>query len=161
MTARSCSVANGQSKPTVAWKGKGTSEQDTDGLHSIIPTPVIKDGHIYGVCSYGQLRCLKEDTGERLWETFKATSGQKVRWGNAFLTPHEGRFFLFSEQGDLIIANLTPKGYDEIDRARLLKPTGDAGFGTRRMVLWSHPAYANQCVFVRNDEEIICVSLAR
>jgi hypothetical protein len=152
--------AEGQQKPTVAWKGKGKSEMDTDGIHSIIPTPVIKNGHIYGVCSYGQLRCLNEETGERLWETFQATSGQKARWGNAFLTPHEDRFFLFSEKGDLIIANLTPQGYEEIDRAHLLKPTGDAGFGTRRAVVWSPPAYANRCVFVRNDEEIICVSMA-
>jgi len=150
----------GESTPAVAWKGKGKSEVDTDGLHSIMPTPVIKDGHIYGVCSYGQLRCLKEATGERLWETYQATSGQKARWGNAFLTPNGDRFFLFSEKGDLIIARLTPKGYEELDRAHLLKPTGDAGFGTRRAVVWSHPAYANKCAFVRNDEEIICVSLA-
>jgi len=27
--------------------------------------------------------------------------------------------------------------------------------------VWSHPAFANQCVFMRNDEEIVCVSLAR
>jgi hypothetical protein len=26
------------------------------------------------------------------------------------------RFFLFSESGDLIVANLSPKGYEEISR---------------------------------------------
>src|SRR5206468_3558893 len=47
---------NGTQKPSVLWKGNGRGEQpeDTDGLHSIISTPVIKDGHIYGVCSYGE-----------------------------------------------------------------------------------------------------------
>jgi outer membrane protein assembly factor BamB len=153
-----------QHKPdaTVLWKGKSNSERDTDGLHSIIPTPVIKDGHIYGVCSYGQLRCLKADTGERVWETFQATTGDgPARWANAFLIPQGDRFFLFNEGGDLIIARLTPKGYDEIDRAHLLEPTGRAGMGRRPdAVLWSHPAFANRCVYARNDKEIICVSLA-
>jgi outer membrane protein assembly factor BamB len=32
----------------------------------IIPAPFIEDGHIYGVCSYGQLRCLNLATGERV-----------------------------------------------------------------------------------------------
>jgi hypothetical protein len=25
--------------------------------------------------------------------------------------------------------------------------------------VWSHPAYADKCVFARNDQEIVCVSL--
>jgi hypothetical protein len=29
-----------------------------------------------------------------------------------------------------------------------------------RMVVWSHPAFANRCVYARNDQEIVCVSLA-
>jgi outer membrane protein assembly factor BamB len=57
--------------PKIVWKGKSNSEQPsrTDGLHSIMPTPVIKDGYIYGVCSYGELRCLELQTGKRIWQT--------------------------------------------------------------------------------------------
>jgi outer membrane protein assembly factor BamB len=149
------------SKPaaTLLWEGKSFSEKNTDTLHSLISTPFIENGYIYGVCSYGQLRCLKLDTGERLWETFAATTGDKpVRWANAFLIKHENRFFLANEQGDLIITSLTPKGYQEISRAKLLKPTTT---DPRRAVVWSHPAFANQCVFMRNDEEIVCASLAK
>ena len=29
-----------------------------------------------------------------------------------------------------------------------------------RAVVWSHPAFANRCVYARNDKEIACVSLA-
>jgi outer membrane protein assembly factor BamB len=148
----------------VLWKSKVASEQPqrTEDLHSIIPTPVIQDGYIYGVCSYGELRCLKEDTGERVWMTLKATSkGQEPkvqeRWANAFLIPNGDRYFLFNEKGDLIIARLTPKGYEEIDRAHVLEPTGTA---QGRKVLWSHPAFADKAMFARNDKEIIRVSLA-
>ncbi len=148
--------------PEIVWKGKSNSEQSrlTDGLHSIMPTPIIKDGHIYGVCSYGQLRCLKEDTGERVWETFAATTGKEERWGNAFLVEQDGRFFLFNEQGDLILARLTPKGYDEVSRARLLEPTNTMAGPKGRQVVWVHPAFANRSVYVRNDKEIVCYSLA-
>ena len=141
------------------WEGKSFSEKNTDTLHSLMSTPFIEDGHIYGVCSYGQLRCLKLETGERVWETFAATTGgPPVRWANAFIIKHENRFFLANELGDLIIAKMTPQGYEEISRAHMLKPTTT---DPRRAVVWSHPAFANQCVFMRNDEEIVCASLAK
>ena len=144
----------------IIWQSKKASEKDTTELHSIISTPVLAGPHIYGVCSYGQLRCLETNTGERKWETFAATtSGSPVRWATAFITPHKDRYFLFNEQGELIIANLTPDKYIEIDRAPLIKPTNNDA--RNRLVVWSQPAYANKHIIVRNDEEIIRVSLER
>ena len=143
---------------TVLWRGNSSSERNTDKLHSIIATPFIEDGHIYGVDSYGQFRCLKVDTGERVWETFAPTTGgEQVRWGTTFIIKNGDRFFLPNEKGDLIIAKLSPKGYEEISRAHLLEPTNT---DPRRPVVWSHPAFANRCMYWRNDKEIICVSLA-
>lgn len=146
-------------RPTarVAWRRHGENERITDALHSIIATPYFDGDFIYGVCSYGELRCLNAQNGDRLWATYEATSGQSARWGNAFLTRHEDRFFLFSEQGDLILARLTPQGYHELSRAHLIEPTGPA---QRREVVWTHPAYAHRCVYVRNDREIASFSLA-
>jgi outer membrane protein assembly factor BamB len=141
-----------------AWRTLKGNEKDTTHLNSIICTPFFDRGYIYGVCSYGQLRCLKAETGERVWETFQATTaGEPVRWANAFIIKNGTRFFLFNEGGDLIIANLSPKGYEEISRAHLLAPANtDPG----RAVVWSHPAFANRCVYARNDNEIVCVNLA-
>jgi len=144
---------------TVLWRGQREDEKNTDGLHGIMCTPFIEAGYIYGVCSYGQLRCLKADTGERVWETLAATTtdGKPLRWANAFLVKNGDRFFLNNEAGDLIIAKLDPQGYHEISRTHLLEPTNTAA---GRKVVWSHPAYADRCIFARNDHEIICVSLA-
>jgi outer membrane protein assembly factor BamB len=141
-----------------AWRTLKGNEKDTTHLNSIICTPFFDRGYIYGVCSYGQLRCLKAETGERVWETFQATTaGEPVRWANAFIIKNGTRFFLFNEGGDLIIANLSPKGYEEISRAHLLAPANtDPG----RAVVWSHPAFANRCVYARNDNEVVCVNLA-
>jgi outer membrane protein assembly factor BamB len=143
---------------TTAWRTQKTDEKNTTHLNAVMCTPFLEDGYIYGVCSYGQLRCLKAQTGERVWETLKATtSGAPVRWANAFIVKNGDHFFLFNELGDLIIANLTPKGYEEISRAHLLDPANrDPG----RPVVWSHPAFANRHVYARNDKEIICADLA-
>ena len=123
-------------------------------------TPVLRDGHLYQACSYGQFRCMEALTGKRVWESFAPIAlDAPARWGTVFVTPHEDRYFLFTEKGDLVIANLSTKGYKEIDRAHLIEPNGiDL---RQRDIVWSHPAYANKCCFVRNDTEIICVSLAK
>jgi outer membrane protein assembly factor BamB len=149
----------------VLWRlgGRGETPDETEALHAVMVTPYMKDGYVYGVCSYGELRCLEANTGKRLWMTRKPTTGGKeVRWGNAFLVPQADRCFLFNELGDLIIARLTPQGYTEVSRARILEPTTKipAFQGPPRMVVWSYPAFANRCVFARNDNEIVCVSLA-
>ena len=68
------------------------------------------------------------------------------------------RPWLFNESGELIIAKLTPSGYEEIDRAKVIEPTNTA-FG--RDVVWSMPAFANKKAFIRNDEEIICIDLEK
>jgi outer membrane protein assembly factor BamB len=152
---------------SVVWKsktwggGQGSEQPDrTDGLHCVMAAPVLKDDYIYGVCSYGQLRAVKADNNERVWETLKATgttTKPEERWATAFLVPQGDRFFLFNEKGDLIIARLTPQGYEELSRAHLLEPTNPMA---RRPVVWSHPAFANKCMYARNDKELICVALA-
>jgi len=141
----------------VVWKGNSNSEQRTDKLHSIMPAPVITDTNIYGICSYGQLRCLDVNTGKRLWETRQPTGDG--RWWNAFLIPHEDRYFIHNEQGDLIIAKMSPKGYQEISRSQLVKPTRRLA-SQGRMIVWSHPAFAMKSVFARNDKTIVRVNLA-
>ena len=143
----------------IVWQSNVKTEKPrlTKDLHSIMPTPFLIDGHIYGIGSYGELRCLEEGTGKRLWMTRKPTGGETVRWANAFLVRHEDRFFLFNEHGDLIIARLTPAKYEEISRAHILDPDNKL---PGRPVIWSHPAFANKSMFVRNDHELVCVSLA-
>lgn len=148
---------------SLMWKGKSNSElpDQTDGLHALITTPIIQGDYVYGVCSYGHLRCLNAKTGERVWETLEMT--ELFRWAAAFMVRNGDRYFINNDKGDLIIARFNPQGYVEVDRTRLLEPTSNSAFGrvgrNARNVNWSHPAYANQHIFARNDEEIVCASL--
>jgi outer membrane protein assembly factor BamB len=152
---RMIEVADDGASAEIVWSGKSDSEINTDGIHPIMCTPWFDGKNIYSICSYGQLRCLDASNGDRLWETFEATG--KGRWWNAFIVPQGNRFFIHNEQGDLIIARLTPAGYEELSRAKLIEPTRPV---MRRQTIWSHPAFAMKSVFARNDKEIIRVNLA-
>ncbi len=141
-----------KTKPAVeeVWRG---SQIKKNGVYPVNSTPIIDDGIIYAVDQPGVLRGVKLDTGKRLWWTQKPITGKedekeehRVNTGTAFLVKNGDRYFLFSETGDLIIAKLSPKGYEEIDRAKLLETTNEC-FG--RPVVWSHPAFANKCVFAQ------------
>jgi outer membrane protein assembly factor BamB len=145
--------------PKVAWESTGGNEIKNDSIHTIMPTPIVTEDLIYGISSYGQLRCLDTVTGEMLWETRQPTG--EGRWWNAFLIPHGEqsgkRVFLANEQGELILAEMTREGYRELGRAKLIEPTQPI---QRRMTVWSHPAFAMRSVFARNDREIIRVDLS-
>jgi hypothetical protein len=66
---------------------------------------------------------------------------------------------LFNERGELLIARLSRKGLQVLSRAKLIDPTR-VQLSRRDGVCWAHPAFARKCVFARNDEELVCVSLA-
>ncbi len=97
------------------WRRQGQDEKNTDALHSIIATPYLEGDHIYGVDSYGELRCLDARTGDRLWVSTEATP--PARWSNIHMVRNGERMFMFNERGELIIAKLSPRGYQEISRA--------------------------------------------
>jgi outer membrane protein assembly factor BamB len=142
-------------------------------LHALMAAPLVRGGHVYGVHARGQLRCLDALTGDVKWETLAATTGtdEPADYATAFIVPHEpatggktnadagatNHVFIANESGDLILARLSPRGYEEVSRAKLLAPTNsDAG----RPVVWSHPAFANRSIYWRNDKELVCASLA-
>jgi outer membrane protein assembly factor BamB len=137
------------------WHGSGDK-----GIGPVNSTPFIEGDYLYGVDNQGQLTCVKLATGERLWQMAEPVTGKdKTNSGTAFLVKNGERFFLFTETGDLVIAKLTPEKYEEVSRAKLLEPLTPAMGG--RKVVWSHPAFADKCVFARNDKEIVCCSLAK
>jgi len=138
----------------VLWRGAVKS-----AVYCANSTPFLEDNMIYGCdARSGALMGVRLSDGERLWQTFQPTVGgtRRQQYGTAFLVKHEDRFFLFNELGDLLLAHLSPKGYEEISRFHVLEPTSHS-FG--RPVVWSHPAFAQRCLFARNAKEIVCVDL--
>jgi outer membrane protein assembly factor BamB len=137
------------------WRRQGASEQHTDALHAMISTPYMEGDYVYGLDSYGEMRCLDAKTGDRLWEDLSAVP--KARWATIHMVRNGPRMWMFNERGELLIGTLSPKGFHEISRAKLIERTTDQ---LDRGVCWSHPAFAYKHVFARNDKELVCASLA-
>lgn len=145
-------AADGQSAKLV-WSGRRTS--GIDGVHN---TPQIVDGHLYGCGNGGRYICADLLTGRRLWFTFDAVSAARpIAWGNVFTVRNADQFFLSNDKGELIIAKLNPQGFTQVSKAKLIEPTHNIG---SRTLVWSHPAFANRRIYLRNDKEIRCYSLA-
>lgn len=134
---------------TVLWE----TRKDPSTMHS---TPVFQDdGHFYAILNDGSLACLNAANGDKVWSTQEPTG---KRMGNAHLVRNGDRVVIFNHTGHLILAQLTPKGYEERGRCLLVEAT--AVYSGKWELTWAHPAFANQCVFARNDRELVCVSLA-
>jgi outer membrane protein assembly factor BamB len=123
--------------PEVAWEGKQ--------LSLLMSTPLVREGHVYALDRHRGLKCLEARTGQVKWDgehvTPRGTNPQaSLVWAGR-------RALILNERGELLQAELRPDGCRVLGRAPILAGT------------WAHPAYADGCIFARNDEEIVCVPL--
>lgn len=140
-----------QPKAEEIWRGKGTNPDHNP--------PVVHDGHIYGVDVNGRIRCVELVTGERKWESLAAcTKGRPAPSTTGFIVKNGDHWYIATEQGELLVAEMDPQGFKELGRMKMLDPTSKI---FNRDVVWSHPAFASGCVFARNDKEIVCYSLTQ
>lgn len=142
---------------TTAPAAKVLWPQNLVGMQRILShtsTPVLQGGHIYAARSSGEFVCLDAATGRELWEIKNIT---KLRNGSSIhLIPCGDTFYLFTDQGDLIHARITPAEYTEYSRTHFIAPT--TPFMGPKMA-WTPPSIANGHLFARNDQELICLSL--
>ena len=144
---------------TELWHEVGPNERKSKALHSIISTPIWIGDHIYGVDSYGQLRCITARDGQRVWEDLTAV--KKERWGTIHFVSQGENVWMLNEQGELMVGQLSPEGLAVASREKILEPNQMRTQNRKGGVCWSHPAFANKCVFARSDSELICISLAK
>ncbi len=110
-------------------------------------TSILLDGRLYGfdnVGSAGQvthLTCIDAATGERLW--------QKPRFGKGNMIAADGKLFMSTMKGEVIVARASPSGYQELGRKQVLESTRQA------------PALANGLLYLRDDREIVCLDVRR
>lgn len=117
--------------------------------------PLILGEHVFAGKMGGRFVCLEACTGKQIWETDQVTP--LGNGGTIHLTLHGDSVLIFTDQGSLIRARLDAEGYHELSRVRLIEP--DYHFGDRKVV-FAPLAFANRHVFSRNNEELICASLA-
>lgn len=134
----------------------GSSERKTDALHCCISTPLIKDGFIYGIDSYGETRCLDLKTGDRIWEDLTLVAPE--RWANVHLIPQGDQVWGFNESGELLLGIFSPEGYTDQGRVKVIDPVKISP-NPRNGVNWAHPAFSGNHIFVRSDSRLICLEI--
>jgi outer membrane protein assembly factor BamB len=125
-------------------------------LLSNTSSPFWQGEYIFSARTGGELVCLEAATGRQLWSTNTVTTQRNG--ASIHITPQGGGFFLFTDEGNLIRAQLSPAGYREISRCHLIDPTWP--FAGAKFV-YAPPAFANRHVFVRSEAEVVCASLER
>jgi outer membrane protein assembly factor BamB len=123
------------------WKSNGTSSV----LRSEWQTPILLDGHLYGLDNIGSagpvthLTCVKAATGERAW--------QQPRFGKSNMIAADGKLLFSTMAGELVMVQATPGGFQELGRKQVLGATRQA------------PSLAGGRVYLRDDKEIVCLEL--
>lgn len=116
---------------------------------------VILNGHGYGFKRSGKqyLQCIEIKTGKEKW-------AKQVPAGGSLMASN-GKLIILCGEGDLIIAEASPKGYKEISSAKLFKirhwrsyRRGDVN------CCWATPVLSNGRIYCRNTYgELICVDM--
>ena len=111
-------------------------------------SPVVKDGHLYGMFSFkkygkGPVTCLEMATGEVKW------SQDGFGPGNLILTGGDTLLAL-SDTGELVLIPASPDKYKEIARADVLDGK-----------CWSTPVLANGTIFARSTKEAVAVDVTK
>jgi outer membrane protein assembly factor BamB len=143
VTAGAVAVRVAGTTPEPVWKNAQ--------LTCYFSTPVSDGkGHLFlvsGVASLSNpavtLRCVDAATGKELWNKPKVGKyhAALLRLGDGNLLMHD------DTTGDLRLLAADPKEYRELARSKACGPT------------WAHPAVAGGVVFVRDNKELVALSL--
>lgn len=123
------------------WSSLGKDSQ----LRAEWQTPVIHDGHLYGLDNQGgagpitNLVCLRLKDHKTVW--------QKNRFGKSNLILADGKLFLTTMTGEVVIVEASPQEFHELSRATIMETTRQA------------PALADGHLFVRDDNEVLCIEV--
>ena len=102
-------------------------------------TPVVKDGHLYGMFSFkeygaGPLKCVELASGEERWAQEGFGAGNCILVGETLVA--------LSDAGEVVLVEAQPKAYRELARADVLSGK-----------CWSMPAFSDGSLYVRSTRE--------
>ena len=108
-------------------------------------TSVLLNGYLYGFDNVGSagpvthLTCVEAASGKVVWT--------KTRFGKGNLVAANGKLWITTMKGELVLVEATPKGYAEIGRQKILGKTRQ------------NASLADGFAFVRDDSQVICIKI--
>lgn len=117
-------------------------------LRGLMSQPLYRDRHVYLLDKQHGLVCFELATGKMIWtDKNRLTPRDRNPQANLVWAGDSDRTIAMNAAGELVLARLSPAGYDEQSRTKLVGET------------WSHPAFAGRFVYARDDEQIVCAEL--
>jgi outer membrane protein assembly factor BamB len=104
---------------------------------------VIVDGLLYGSSEPGILTCLELATGKVKWRSRTP--------GKGAITYADGRLYLRTEQGTMVLVEATGTGYHELGRFEQPERSKSSA--------WSHPVVAAGRLFLSDQDLLFCYDL--
>jgi outer membrane protein assembly factor BamB len=146
---------DGGGKFTVKELYKVRQKKVLNNLHGGV---VLVDGHVYGHADGRGWVCQEFLTGNQKWldrEHLDCKSGSII-YG-------DGRLYLFSDQGMLVLLEPSPKGWEEKGRFEI--PQKSKAPEQRRTSsttgTWTYPAIANGRLYLRDQELLFCYDIKK
>ncbi len=130
------------SRDADAWTIK-TVWSDAKSLESKMSSPVLVDGHLYGL-DEGYLTGIDLKTGKATWR-----KSRDARYGHGQLLVNNGLILVLSEFGDIVLVKPDPARLIELGKFHVLD-------GEKT---WNPPALARGKLYVRNHYEMARVDL--
>jgi outer membrane protein assembly factor BamB len=128
---------SGGCKSTPAW-----SNLD---LKINLATPVLVDGYLYTQGANRDYVCVEASTGKLKWSQAGFGLGRK---DYASTIAAGKQLLILTEDGTLILLDANPEKYTEVGRLQVCGNT------------WSHPAYVDGRLYVRDARALQCLDLA-
>ncbi|MBN8247194.1 MAG: PQQ-like beta-propeller repeat protein, partial [Verrucomicrobia bacterium] len=102
-----------------------------------LSSPVAVEGHLYGLGPARNFVCVDRATGAVAWS--------QPGFGDAASTvaTADGQLLVLTDLGELLLLKASPEGYQEMGRRQVCGKT------------FSHPAYADGVLYVRDPRELI------
>lgn len=129
------------SQLTQVTNGSAQRVYKTNTLATHHATAVLHQGYLYGFHDRpGIFKCIEFATGEESWVSRAAGKGK--------LIIADDQIILLNEFGQLILAPVSPVGFEPTAKARLLEGT-----------CYTAPSLANGRLYLRSNKEMVCISM--
>ena len=117
-------------------------------LRGLMSQPLYREGQVFMIDKKFGLTGFQMSTGSKRWdaENQMTPKGRNPQASMVWLGDSD-RAIILNSSGELLLARLTPDGYVEESRTKIIEKT------------WAHPAYAGTCIYARSDTEIVAYSL--
>ena len=114
-------------------------------LRGVMSQPLYRDGYVYLLDKSNGLVCFELATSKVIWtDTNRMTPRGRNPQANMVWLGESDRAVVLNSNGELLLIRLSPKGYEELSRKKIIGET------------WAHPAFAGEFIYARDDSQITC-----